>query len=467
LSSTHKPDRRAERDGQRGDAIALLFSWGDQAQALALRDGQSLVVGRAAPAQLVIDHPSLSLAHARFSWHERALVFEDLGSEQGCLLNGHPMTLGRLEHDSVVRLGAVEVRIARDSRSVETVHASPIASARIHGKPSPPLLDAPVVVSARMRELYDLVGRAARSLLPVLVQGPTGSGKELIARALHEGSPRRCAAFKTLNCATIPSTLVESMLFGHERGAFTGAERQAAGVFEQAHGGTLFLDEVGELPAQAQAALLRVLEHQRVARVGATREIEVDVRVVAATHRDLRAMVAAGTFREDLLFRLDVMSVSVPPLCERREEILPLAALFLARARSRWEASALHLSTEAIDALMQCAWPGNVRQLKNAIERASVVTKTQTIELHDLPEVIWRVSSGAGVANTLARAAGPERTLSERVREFEVNLIREALRVSEGSHAKAARLLGVPRRTLTGKVHGYGLLAESSSYEGD
>jgi DNA-binding NtrC family response regulator len=253
--------------------------------------------------------------------------------------------------EALVELALAAARSAKSGASACVADVGPMR----------PNLAAPVVASDNMRRLYDLVARVARTTLPVLVLGETGSGKELVAHAVHQHSPRSKGPFKALNCATIPANLLESVFFGHERGAFTGADRQAPGIFEQAQGGTVFLDEVGELSAQAQAALLRVLETRRLVRVGGNREIEVDVRVVAATHRDLSAMVRAGTFREDLMFRLDALTLRVPPLRERKEEIAPLAELFLARASEQWGTGTKRLSEDARESLEAYAWPGNVR----------------------------------------------------------------------------------------------------------
>jgi DNA-binding NtrC family response regulator len=355
------------------------------------------------------------------------------------------------------------------SRALDACHAA--AAGRLE-EPSHSVCiteDRPILRSLSMLRLYDLVARAARTTLPVLVLGETGSGKELVARAIHEKSPRSKAAFKALNCATIPASLLESVLFGHERGAFTGADRQAPGIFEQAQGGTVFLDEVGELSPHAQAALLRVLEQRRVVRVGGTREIEVDARVLAATHRELGAMVRAGTFREDLMFRLDALTLRVPPLRERKEEIVPLAELFLARARAQWRASAARLSEEVCEALRAYRWPGNVRHLKNAIERAVTVCATEIVELEDLPDEVWAESGEHSPPGDAERGAmsptGESRQRAEdlfcslpvRVREFEIAIICEALENAGGNQAQAARMLGVPRRTLASKMQVYGL----------
>jgi two-component system response regulator AtoC len=237
------------------------------------------------------------------------------------------------------------------------------------------------------------------------------------------------------------------------------------GVFEQAQGGTVFLDEVGKLAPQAQAALLRVLEQQRIVRVGGTKEVVVDARIVAATHRNLNAMVGAGTFREDLMFRLDALTLRVPPLRERREEILPLAERFVAHARERWSGSASELSDEVREALSTYRWPGNVRQLKNVVERAVAVCAGSVIELEDLPEEVWLESSrsspageGVGDAPAPADSIHALRSLPALVREFEIAIIGDALAKAGGNQAQAARLLGVPRRTLTSKVQVLGLL---------
>jgi DNA-binding NtrC family response regulator len=317
-----------------------------------------------------------------------------------------------------------------------------------------------VVVSKAMQRLYELVARVARTPLPVLVLGETGSGKELVARAVRDRSGRAQKPFKALNCATIPAALLESVLFGHERGAFTGADRQAAGLFEQAQGGTVFLDEVGELSAQAQAALLRVLETKRVVRVGSTREIEVDARVVAATHRDLETMVRQGRFREDLMYRLDAVTLRVPPLRERVDEIVPLARLFLARARQQWGSRACDLSDEALYALEDYSWPGNVRQLRNIIERAAAVCDDEIIDVEDLPGQLLATETAIADATEPAvrLGGGGFRSLPDRVRAFEIELIRAALQQAHGNQAQAARILGLPRRTLANKVHAYGLL---------
>jgi DNA-binding NtrC family response regulator len=314
----------------------------------------------------------------------------------------------------------------------------------------------PVIESASMRELYRLVDRVAVSELPVLVIGETGSGKELVARALHERSPRANEALRAVNCGALPQNLLESELFGHERGAFTGADAEHPGLFEQAHGGTLLLDEVGELSPSAQAALLRVLETRRVKRVGGVEERAVDVRLVAATHRDLHAEVARGAFRQDLLYRLDGMTLSVPPLRERVEEILPLALRFLAEAQRNAASPVREIDADARRCLQDYAWPGNVRELRNVIERASVLSQGVAIGVVDLPERL------CGAPSTIAAPSQPPEAeggaaFKERVRRYEVELIVDALRRAEGNQTAAARLLEMPLRTLVHKLKSYGI----------
>jgi len=316
---------------------------------------------------------------------------------------------------------------------------------------------APVVINPAMRRLYDMVTRVARTTLPVLVLGETGSGKELIAREVHARSLRAQGPFKAVNCAAIPAGLVEAVLFGHERGAFTGADKRKAGIFEEANGGSVFLDEVGELSPHAQAALLRVLETKQIARVGSSQEVAVDVRVIAATHRDLSGMAAAGTFREDLMFRLDALSLSVPPLRERRDEVQALAELFLERSRSQWNVNARGLSEDALEALRQFNWPGNVRQLRNVIERAATLCAGERIELEDLPEELW-LSTADTERPPQPTDVVEVKNLTERMRGLEKTWIREALQEARGNHARAARLLGIPRGTLVYKLRLHGLL---------
>jgi DNA-binding NtrC family response regulator len=320
-----------------------------------------------------------------------------------------------------------------------------------------------VVRSPKMLSLYEVVEKVARRNLPVLITGETGVGKEHVARSIHDRSERR-GRFVAVNCGAVPPLLTESILFGHEKGAFTGAERQANGVFEQAAGGTLFLDEIGELNHRGQVALLRVLQEKRLSRVGSNREVVVDVRVVAATHVDLAAMVTAKTFRDDLFYRLSGAELFVPALRERTEEIPLLASAFLRRATAASGDERCFFGSEAMATLLQYSWPGNVRQLWNVVQFAAVVHKGMQIRPEDFPPEI-RVEMAAcipigsveGSAETKSRNAPRPMSLRQRVKEYEATLIRECLAQTGGRVADTARLLSIPVRTLNNKLSAYGI----------
>ncbi|HMG21834.1 MAG TPA: sigma 54-interacting transcriptional regulator, partial [Kofleriaceae bacterium] len=251
-----------------------------------------------------------------------------------------------------------------------------------------------VVKNPAMKQVMATVKRLAQSQVAVLIHGETGTGKEVIARAIHDGGSRRKQPLRCINCAAIPGMLIESVLFGHEQGAFTGADKSARGVFEQADGGSVLLDEIGELAAPAQAALLRVLETKHVTRVGGEKEIEVDVRVIAATHRDLEGMVEAGRFRQDLWYRLNTVTLRIPPLRERVDEIRPLAERFLKEARRQAGSDVRTIDPRALAALEGYGWPGNVRELRNVIERAVVLAEGSTITPADLTDRVRGAARG-------------------------------------------------------------------------
>jgi two-component system, NtrC family, response regulator AtoC len=310
--------------------------------------------------------------------------------------------------------------------------------------------DEPIVLDPVMQRLYKLVAKIGESSMTVLILGETGVGKELVAEALHKSSSRRAGPLIKLNCAALPETLLESELFGHERGAFTGAERRKQGFFEAAGGGTLFLDEVGEMPLSLQAKLLRVLEGKVITRVGGTAETAVDVRVVCATHRDLQADVRTGRFRQDLLFRIGGFTVAVPPLRDRRSEIVPLAEHFVHLAAAEQRRPPPALSPEARDALLAYRWPGNVRELENAIQRALVLCE-DTIMLADLPDRLREVAPRGGGA---AAAVGD---IQGQLEEVERSAIAAALEAHGDNQTRAARALGLSRRALIYKMEKYGL----------
>ncbi len=312
-----------------------------------------------------------------------------------------------------------------------------------------------IVKNPAMKQVMATVKRLAQSTIAVLIHGETGTGKEVIARALHDGGPRKKQPMRTINCAAIPGQLIESVLFGHEQGAYTGADKAARGLFEQASGGTVLLDEIGELAPSAQAALLRVLETKKVTRVGGDKEVDVDVRVIAATHRDLDAMVEAGRFRQDLLYRLNTMTVRLPPLRERVDEIKPLAERFLKEACKQASADVRSIDPQALAALEAYGWPGNVRELRNAIDRAVVLAENKTIMLADLTDRI------RGATKSAESEAGGDGALpsdyKDHLRKYEAELILKALHKHNGNQTEAAKALGLPLRTLVHKIQTYGI----------
>ncbi|XXT24994.1 sigma 54-interacting transcriptional regulator [Sorangium sp. So ce429] len=319
-----------------------------------------------------------------------------------------------------------------------------------------------VVADAAMIRLFELIRRLAASDLPVLVLGETGAGKENAATAVHHWSARAQKPLITLNCAALPETLVESELFGYEKGAFSEARAPKPGLLERAHGGTVFLDEIGELPLGAQAKLLRALEAKRITRLGDVREREVDIRIVAATNRDLEAEVLAGRFRQDLLFRLSAAVVELPPLRHRRRELPILARLFLAEACARTGRPALDLSEAALAALFAHPFPGNVRELKNAMEYAAATTDGPVIEPWSLPERIagLDVPPRPAADTSAPPASEPARfkPIAEELREIECARMRQALDAADGVQKRAAALLAMPVRTFTFKLKQYGIL---------
>ena len=307
-----------------------------------------------------------------------------------------------------------------------------------------------IAESAAMQNALALVARVAEHNTTILITGESGTGKEVIARAIHRASPRAGKAFVGINCAAIPETLLESELFGHMRGAFTGATADKAGLFEQASGGTLLLDEIGELPLGLQAKLLRVLQESEIRRVGDQKTRRVDARVLAATARDLESEVRAGRFREDLFYRVNVVAIELPPLRERREDIAPLARHFAARLAQRF-ARPLSLSDGALGWLAQQEWPGNVRELENAIERAAVLTNREVLEPGDF-DAARRTPHDARVTDD-ARVG----TLSDVVEAAEREAITAALGATDGNRREAAKRLGVSLRTLFYKIDRYGI----------
>jgi DNA-binding NtrC family response regulator len=309
-----------------------------------------------------------------------------------------------------------------------------------------------------MRRVTALIERVAPSDATVLVEGETGTGKELVARALHARSSRASGPFVAINCAAVPSALLESELFGHSRGAFTDAKTTREGLFVQANKGTLFLDEIGDMPMDMQAKLLRALQERTVRPVGSDREVPFDTRIIAATHRDLEAQVAEKTFREDLYYRINVVRIEVPPLRGRTEDILPLATHFLAKAAERDGRPPIGLSPEVAKVLLDYEWPGNVRELENCVERATALARDGHVVPADLPE---RIRSFRPADSLPAGEMASDEILP--LDEVERRYILRALKILNGNGVRAAQLLRVDRRTLSRRLKKYAVEAAAAS----
>lgn len=393
-------------------------------------------VGSAASNDVVVDDPTVSRFHCEIVRDVRGLVLTDVGSKNGTFAEGVRVLSAILEPGATVRAGdtALELVVAAQPTLVED-------SARASfGK----LIGS----SEKMRALFRLLERLASVDTPVLVHGETGSGKELVARALHDEGRRKDGPFVVFDCGAVAPTLVESELFGHVQGAFTGANADRAGAFERAQGGTLFLDEIGELPAELQPKLLRALESKTVRRVGGDQELTIEARVVAATHRDLRQMVNDGSFREDLYHRLAVFAVRIPPLRERPEDIEPLARTFLASALAGTDFSADEapaLTAASLAGLRARPWSGNVRELKNVIERALV--------LGDL-----EAAANGDLASTLYEGSTPTpSTMEDAKKQFEREYLVRLLARHDGNRAAAAEEADVHVKSLGRLLRRHGL----------
>ena len=311
--------------------------------------------------------------------------------------------------------------------------------------------------SPQLLQVYRQVREVAKhETATVIITGESGTGKELVARGVHNLSARRDRPFVEINCGSLPFHLLETELFGHERGAFTDAKSRKLGLFEESHGGTIFLDEIGEMDMNLQVKLLRVLEDRKIRRLGGTRNIDIDVRVIAATNRNLKEAIAEKAFREDLFYRLNVFPVHVPPLRERREDIAPLLDYFLKRFSREFHKSLREVSREALDLLMRYHWPGNVRELRNVVERICIMHNAEVIKPEFLPQEIWGEGPRKEAPFSLEIPPGGI-VLEAMIEEIERDLIAKALAITGGNVAKTSRLLGLPRGTLRYKVEKYQL----------
>ncbi len=324
-------------------------------------------------------------------------------------------------------------RLAKEYRQLKRSREEPVFYHKIVGRSKP------------MREVYRLIKKASENDATVLIRGESGTGKELVAQAIHEASSRAQKPFVTVNCAALPENLLESELFGYEKGAFTGATQRRMGKFEQAAGGTIFLDEIGDMTLSTQAKILRVLQNKEIYRLGGNERIIVDVRIIAATHQDLESMVEEGRFRNDLYYRLNVFPITLPPLRERKEDIPALVHHFLQQS------PATGIVREALALLMDYDWPGNVRELQNAIERAGIVSEGM-IRPEDLPA---HIRSPGRSRSSQGRFELPEEGIQ--LDEFEKELIHQALEKARGNKTRAAELLGITRRRLYSMMERFGI----------
>jgi PAS domain S-box-containing protein len=438
---------RAERAERRGaEAVVAIFD--DQQLGMLLLDGEGNVLFSNRVLNEMLGETRESLRS--LPWQEALGLDADARERVAALLRRGSGSREKVE--TSLSCGAsearvVEIGVERDPRNASRPmlvvrDVTELNALRRLAREEVPFHEI-VGRSAAMRRVIESVRQVARFDATVLVQGETGTGKELIARALHRESPRRDRPFVAVNCAGFSEELAASQLFGHRRGAFTGAVSDARGVFEEAHGGTLLLDEVGELPPRIQTALLRVLEERTITRVGEATPRAVNVRIVAATHRDLGAEATAGRFRSDLLYRLRVGRIQLPPLRERREDLWPLLQHFLAEQRALTGRAIESLGDEARAALLSYDWPGNVRELRNAIAFAAIHAPGPIIQLEDLPPELL---DAAKPAAPQAELAGDERAR-----------IVEALARTGGERKAAAALLGIGRATLYRKLGQYGI----------
>ena len=400
-------------------------------RALDIEPGGAIVFGRAEECDVRLDDDTLSRRHASLSLADGRLVLRDLGSRNGVRLGG--VTLRGEARDvlpgAAFRVGKTDVFVTSSRAASEEARDEPFIAAH-----------------PEMREVARAVEKFAPTGLAVLILGETGVGKEVVANAIHARSRRASGPFVALSCAALSQTVLESELFGHERGAFTGADKRRIGWLESSAGGTLFLDEIGELPPPTQVKLLRFLETKRVARIGSNEEIELDVRLVAATHQDLERAVRSGAFREDLYYRVAACVVRVPPLRERRAEIPLLAALFADRAAKAAKRPVPTLDAGLLAALERHTWPGNVRELRNAIEHAVALGGGGTLLASMLPESVTR-----------APKTDAPRGLASDVDALERSSIARALAAERGNRTHAAKRLGLSRRALLYKIKKYGI----------
>ncbi len=449
----------------------LVVMWPGGSAVKELPSAGGLTIGRSRKSDLCIDHPSVSRDHAVF-YGTSPVSVEDLGSTNGTTVAGAriaPRTRVPIERGQVIAIGAAVVVI----RAVLEASSPPIASAPPRPGSVRPEQTGPsvIVVDDGMKELYRVVDLVGKGDLSVILLGETGSGKDVIADAIHRRSTRGSAAYVRVNCAALPDALLESELFGYERGAFTGAVQAKQGLLEVADGGTLFLDEIAELPLAMQAKLLRVLESREVTRVGGLKSRPIDVRFVCATNRDLVSLVRGGAFRQDLYFRLNGICLVIPPLRQRRGEIAPLAQSFVVQACRDAGRPTVPVTAEAMRQLEAHDWPGNVRELRNVIDRAVTLCTGNVIDIHHLPPPELSFAPPSSLETTQratlpvpmdsgstfdSAPLGLHDAARRAAQTIERRRIAEAMDRCGGNQTRAAQLLRISRRTLVARLTEYG-----------
>jgi transcriptional regulator with PAS, ATPase and Fis domain len=400
----------------------------DTPQAREIALGPQTVIGKDPDCDVVLDDPTVSRMHARLRMTPQGVQIEDMDSRNGTLVNGTPVKLAQLTPGSTITLGRALIRFEVGAPEA----------------PPPQTFGDAVGSSPAMQQVFALLKRIAPSELTVTLLGETGVGKDVLARAIHANSPRKAGPFEVFDCGAVAANLIESSLFGHMKGSFTGAVSDRQGAFELARKGTIFLDEVGELPLELQPRLLRVLEDQTVRRVGGTEHLPVDIRVIAATNRDLAAEVEAGRFRQDLFFRLNAAVVHIPPLRDRLDDLPRLVEAMLAET-----GRLLSLSEATLAALKSYDWPGNVRELKNVIASAAAFADGPTLE----PRHLMFYRGTRERMPTLDRLPLAGKTLEK----LERAAIKQTLDQTGGNKSKAARVLGIASSTLYEKIKKYNL----------
>jgi DNA-binding NtrC family response regulator len=435
----------------KGRHYLLVFERDLSSRVFPLPPNGTVTIGRSGDATLQLRDSSVSRRHARITHVEGRGQVIDLDSQNGTLVNRERVTKARsLVSGDTITVGSVALVYHSSAARAETV---PPADGEVVRTLA--IGDRTVLIAdPAMERMYELLERLAQSELPVLVTGETGTGKEVAASALHQLSRRRGGPVVSLNCAAIQDNLIESELFGYERGAFSGAVTAKPGLLETASGGTVFLDEIGDLPTAAQAKLLRVIETKRVLRLGEVRERPIDIRIVAATNRDLLEDVVTGRFRRDLFFRLSGATLWLPPLRDRPRELPLLANMFLRDACAHQGRAPMRLSTAAQQRLLAMPWPGNVRELKHLMEYLAAAFDDSVVEPHHLDH---RGRAPTPPLECEAPPGAPFRPLADEIRELEQSRITAALTAAGGNQRMAAELLAMPLRTFVFKLKQYGL----------